>query len=570
MLADFLVASGLSVLILGPALGPGFSLSYDMVFVPRLPFTARLLGLDGSIPKAVPSDAVVAALSRIVPAELLQKLILVAILVAGGMGAARLVRRYGRVAAAAATVLYLWNPYVGSRLLLGQWAILVSFAALPWLVLTASKLGGGDRRAAAGTVLLLALSAVSPSGGVLAAGTALAVAGFAHGPVSRRVRSTCFVGGAAVLVNLPWLLPALLRPGGVPSDPAAAGAFAARADTSLGTVLSVLTLGGTWNSQTTPSGRDGILAGVVLVLLVTVAGLGITLRCRDAAPDGMWWGLVTAGGVALLVAVAAALPPLRAVTGWVVADVPGGGLFRDGTRYLAPFVLLMSLGFGQGLAALRRWSPTRELAAATAVLGLLAPVAVLSGLAWGGFGQLGTARYPAEWEQARDVVSKEAVGSTVLVLPWGSYRQFPWNDRRTMYDPADRWLPARTVGDDRLRVGGVTIAGSDRLAVALTPLVESGAPLAQGLTEHGVGWVLLERTSPGGDRYPASRFAGMTLRLTGPELQLWQVPGADARVSLIPGAGGVVVADVGVCLLLLGAVWQLVPVSLPPRRRVAR
>jgi hypothetical protein len=41
-------------------------------------------------------------------------------------------------------------------------------------------------------------------------------------------------------------------------------------------------------------------------------------------------------------------------------------------------------------------------------------------------------------------------------------------------------------------------------------------------------------------------------------------------VSLIPGAGWVVVVDVGVGLLLMTAAWRFVPVSLTPWRRVAR
>ena len=50
----------LGLLALGPGLAPGYLLSYDMVFVPRMPFSAALIGLTGGPPRAVPSDAVVA------------------------------------------------------------------------------------------------------------------------------------------------------------------------------------------------------------------------------------------------------------------------------------------------------------------------------------------------------------------------------------------------------------------------------------------------------------------------------------------------------------------------------
>jgi hypothetical protein len=51
----------LGLLALGPALGRGFVLSYDMVFVPDPPFSSALLGLSGGPARPVPSDAAPAA-----------------------------------------------------------------------------------------------------------------------------------------------------------------------------------------------------------------------------------------------------------------------------------------------------------------------------------------------------------------------------------------------------------------------------------------------------------------------------------------------------------------------------
>ena len=90
----------LGLLALGPGLAPGFLLSYDMVFVPRMPFSAALLGLTGGPPRAVPSDAVVAVASLLLPADILQKLILLLIFVAACSGAAALLAAAGQAGGA--------------------------------------------------------------------------------------------------------------------------------------------------------------------------------------------------------------------------------------------------------------------------------------------------------------------------------------------------------------------------------------------------------------------------------------------------------------------------------------
>ena len=62
-----------------------------MVWVPDLTLRSDFLGLATSLPRVVPSDAVVAVLDSIVPGMVLQKVVLLGSLVAGGLGAVRLV-----------------------------------------------------------------------------------------------------------------------------------------------------------------------------------------------------------------------------------------------------------------------------------------------------------------------------------------------------------------------------------------------------------------------------------------------------------------------------------------------
>ena len=49
-----------ALVVVGPALAPGYVLTYDMVFTPRQPLLRSSVGLGSALPRAVPADAVVA------------------------------------------------------------------------------------------------------------------------------------------------------------------------------------------------------------------------------------------------------------------------------------------------------------------------------------------------------------------------------------------------------------------------------------------------------------------------------------------------------------------------------
>ena len=208
----------LGLLALGPGLRRGFLLSYDMVFVPREPFGAALPGL--APPRAVPSDLAIAALSRIVPDDIAQKLVLLAIFMLGCAGVAALLDREPLLARLAGGVFYAWNPYVGERLIIGQWALLLGYGGLPWVLRAVLAPGLASRRGAAR--LGLALVPAIIGGFAAMAITALVVVPAAL--LGRSARRAAVALGALAAGSLPWLIPSVLHP--VYVDPASVAAFA--------------------------------------------------------------------------------------------------------------------------------------------------------------------------------------------------------------------------------------------------------------------------------------------------------------------------------------------------------
>src|ERR1017187_2616193 len=246
----------LGMLALGPGLKRGFLLSYDMVSVPRQPFTATIFGLTGTLPRAVPSDAVAAAAARALPADIVQKLLLLSIFVLACSGMAALLAGEHWLARLAGAVFYAWNPFVAERLIIGQWALLLGYGALPWVLCTLVRTAPTRWRPAGRLTLALLPAAVGGfSAMCLSALVVVPAAACAAGQAARRILSV----GAALLVlavlSLPWLVPALTRT--VHTSPAGVAAFAARADTPFGAFGSLLMLSGVWNAQTVPAGYGG-------------------------------------------------------------------------------------------------------------------------------------------------------------------------------------------------------------------------------------------------------------------------------------------------------------------------
>jgi hypothetical protein len=494
------------VIILGPALLPGYVLIYDMVFVPEPNFGTRTLGLDGSVPRAVPNDLVVSLLSVVLPGWVVQKFLLLVVFLTVGAGVGAMLRtRLGAVAAALAAC---WNPYVAERLAIGHWAFLLGYALLPWVALAAVAVLRSEPGARSRMSLWLVLAAASGSTSALmaavTAGVALLLPLIGESAPSRGVR----LGGLAtltvvtILANAAWWLPAVLFPGSLPADPWGVPAFASRADTPFGLWGSLVTGGGIWNEALWPPERgSALLSGIAL--LATGLCVGVLLRRwrrnHPAIP-----GLVVVGVLGLLLA-AAGSPVLADMTTVFVVNVPGGGLIRDGQKFLAPWMLVVSVAVGTAVE--RVWCATRSqfrgepVARHTAFVLCAAvaawPVATMPSLAFGSGGDWAPADYPANFLVNADRIN-EVGETTVAVFPWTLYRRYEWNHGVVVLDPWSRLLRSRVLVNDDLPLSTRSVRGEDPAARRITSAVAQGdaADVATALRDEDVRFVVFQRDQP--------------------------------------------------------------------------
>jgi hypothetical protein len=519
-------AAAVVVAVLAPLARAGYVLRYDMVFVPRQPLRWDLLAPAGTLPRAVPQDALVSLSALVAPGWLAQRVVLVAILAAAAIGAGRLVPARRGPTRVVAAIGYVWTPFLAERLLIGQWGLLICYAAMPWLIRAARDVRLGRPGAGARVVLAAACAAVTPTGGLIALVTTVVLARPAgsspHGPAGPHPPGrlgTVVLPVAVAALNAPWLVVAAGSRALTVSDPGAVGAFAARSENWGGVLAALAGTGGIWNAAAVPGSRTGPLVALVTIGLVVVAGFGFgALRRRWA--EGTATRLAWLAGGSLLLAALGALPGTSGALRTAIDLAPGAGLLRDGQKFLIPYAICLLLCFALGAERIADRMPGTGARVVLAGFALL-PVMALPDLAWGVGGKLRPAQYPAEW--ASVAAAMRADPGPVVSLPMSAYRAYPWNPGTVVYDPAGRYLAAPVVADDRLRVGDTVIRGESGAAAVIRARLEEGHPVA----DERVRWVLVQRDN--GGSMPATALETLTMVHRGPSLVLYRNPGYVAR-----------------------------------------
>jgi len=541
----------LTFLILAPVLAPGYVLSYDMNFVPKQIPLPWMAGLGGGLPRAVPQDLVVALLSGPLPGQLLQKLALFGALIGAGMGVGRILRRHSLFAALLGATLAIWNPFVVERLVLGHWSLLISYAAVPWLLAAVQAVRQGSHDSALRLVVIVAIGSLVPSGGVVMAVLALPALmwGSALG-MSRRIA----LGGAIALINLTWVLPALLNANSVVSDPRGVAVFALHSESWGGLLVTALGGGGAWNGEVVPSSRSLPWIPVVAIVFAALAVVGFRQLCAWLGRAATW-ALAGTAGVGLAAGVLGAWSVTQQSVTRIITDIPGGGILRDGQKLLIPLVVLIALAAPLGLERVirkfRAPSAARQLALAM-VLAL--PILAMPDAVWGVAGRLSPVSYPVGWSEVRATMAAGAPGDAVS-LPWAQFRRYPWNAKRTVLDPAPRFMTRTVITDDSLLVNAngtlVKVGGDDPRSAQVGAALESGAPLSSQLPSLGVRWVIEQTDQP--TVTDPKDLVGMKLAVQTPGLRLWEAPGEVVEQEAMAFGFFVYLIDVIAALLVLAA-----------------
>ncbi len=554
VIAAPLYALGLAAAITAPLAAPGYLLIRDAVSTPRSYLTDAALGVGEAAPRAVPQDFFIAIATSLVDGGILVKALLAVSLWLAGWGAARLAAQLvpdaGIPGELVAATIAIWNPYVAERLLQGHWSLLVGYGCLPWVALTVIRLHTATSIGAWCTLAFwIAAAGLTPTGTVLALIVGLAV--------SSDLRSRLGVLAISLLAAMPWLVASGLGTAIPAGDQAGVHAFAARAEPGLGTLGSLASLGGMWNASAVPASRTTLFALAFSAVLLVVLAVGVVVLWRTRTALGL---LGIAGAAVILPALLATGPGLSLTT-WLITEVPGLGILRDGQKWVALAVPGYAVAGAAAVTAVRE----RSAQLVGAGVACAALILTLPDLAWGVGGRVESVVYPAGWHTVAAYINAEP--HPVAVLPPETMRQYPWGPPSIpVLDPFPRWIRGDAVSSGDLRVDGQDVRGDGTRGRVVEQLLRTGATPRE-LAAQGIGWVVLQAKTPGEQEFSSTTLAQLEPVYRDGDIALYRVPGPWESIGASPSRRNTAIAAHTIWVALLAAGVLAGGLRLTHRRR---
>ncbi|HEX6258339.1 MAG TPA: hypothetical protein VFZ48_02590 [Candidatus Saccharimonadales bacterium] len=444
--------------ILGTLLLPGYIFTLDSPFVPHMPMPSQVTA-------SFLYTALLSLLSAIIPSFIVQKLLLFLILLFSGLGAHNLVKHIAPNATPLiwyfAGLLYMVNPFTYSHFMVGQYAVLLGYIMLPFVIIALLKFlekpAVKSSGMLAGSLVLMSIFSIHTLG--IAATLAVPIVGLwtYRNRANRQWFAQIFRLGLLAVTGFIaassyWLVPLLF--GNSKTSQVISGftqadytAFATNGD-SLGVIGNILALRGFWADSTVMYKMPEDIFGwwfVPIILFWVLLVLGIVRSYKLSR------GLTIAFGLGLIAALIFATgitdTPFAGLNQWLIAHIPLFAGYREPHKFVMIIALAYAYFGSMGVLLLLEKIAKLKNAATfkIAVVGplLLIPLLMAPLTLWGFAGQLKATDYPKDWYEMNKLIQQKPQAK-VLFLPWHQYMDFDFAGR-IVINPADIFFTNHTV-----------------------------------------------------------------------------------------------------------------------------
>lgn len=504
----------IALVLLMPLFAKGYVLILDMIFTDVIP-TASHMSSDYFF------WIVLQLASELLSVDVIQKAILVTFFVVAGLGMYRLYQYLSKdnsinvYAAYLAGISYIFNPFVYSRIMAGQYPILLGYALLPFYIRALLKLfNSSDWKQVLYIAILLALIGIVsfPTLGicVVISLPIIAYQYYRHKSdlVLLKAWSVKLIGTILMfsLLSSNWLIPLLLKNGetseainGFTGDD-----FVAFSTNSgdLGVIGNVLGGQGFWadaaNLYLIPQDIYWWW-WIPIVMLWILVGIGFYRGWRTM--KGLSIAFVTMFAMAVVLAAGTSGSIFAPINEWLVANVPFFAGYREPQKFVAIVVLVYAIFGALGVEQIIQWLRGRKLANwyinTLAVSLLIIPIATAPLMLWGFGGQLKTSEYPREWYAMNTYLEETVPKDTkILALPWHLYMRFDFAGR-IIANPMDKFFaPELVISNDPEFDGAKAYASTDtqtKLDSAILVEAPTRTDLGKRLADLDIEYVLLAK-----------------------------------------------------------------------------
>lgn len=441
----------LPIAVLGPLYARGYILHYDMVFSPHVHLNLDMIREGIGLYQSLPLAVLLKLANFVIPMDIVQKLILSAIIFLSAYTMYRIVPVKSLYARLLAGVIYALNPFVYDRLMAGHWGFLLAYSLTPLVLWAFYKLYSQPRRRhLAYAVLLWSLAVLASSHHTVILGLLFVCLGLFFVRSKRSFLYALATIASVLLLNLWWIIPAYSIDGSrVNFSLEHFYAFATRGDLAHGLWFNMLALQGFWHDGW-QSIKDffGYWPLLVMVwLLPVLVGLGGISRYIQNHRK-LLLGLLLASLLSLIFA-AGPNPAVWQLNTWLYEHIPALSGLREPQKLLSLLALTYAVLAALGMDLLIKYK--KKLAAGLGIVAVMATILMARPMLWGTNGQLETTRYPASWHQFYAHLQNDGQSSKAIVLPWELYVEDSFVDG-LVAQPAKAFYGERVLQSQRMRL----------------------------------------------------------------------------------------------------------------------
>jgi hypothetical protein len=524
----YLWAGAVTLLIAAPWLAPGYLFGTDWP-------GPRFIRWPTQLSSSAPLEAILAAISTVLSAEITAKILVLGSLFVAALAAYTALPYGDFVPRAAASLIYVVNPFVYGRLHYGQLFLIAGYAVLPWVALRIYRLFvaptvWGGLWLAVGIAIVgmltlhLLLVIVLLLGGATVSALAPRTLNFRY--LAQVALSLGVAGVATLLLSAYWLVPYVAGRTDESRVIATLGAgdlaaYTVVRDPSVGLARNLLGLYGFWAEgvhRFPPMKFFVPHWDLVMLVMVVLAGMGavsVFVIRSESLRSLRWWvvALVVTGLIGLILEAGVAEPRVAPFIRWLDAAFPPYRGMRDSGKWgallavvYAQLIPLAWIAIRGGLkgphpTSPRRgrgiWPSLRETSLAiTAGLALSMPLYYGNGLLFGMHRQIQPSQYPAGWYTVDRVMSADGRRGRALFLPWHQYLRlsFVRNVNSIIASPAPEFFSIPILVSENAEVEGIPAPGTPDQRT-IQGLVSAGGTgdWARGLRSRDVRFVVVAK-----------------------------------------------------------------------------